>query len=132
MGNGNIFLPQNTHSIPRSNILLGFITGYADFVDAVSRRIDPTNYAPMEKMVKTFMLLRHLEDYPRMRKAEVEYYQKHAPHLVEYPPVSTFMQLSSLSHPEALFEIDVFSPEEKELTIKKHTPPKPLYLEDTF
>ncbi len=61
----------------------------------------------MEKMVKTFMLLRRLEDYPKMRKAEVEYYQKHAPHLVEYPPVSTFMQLSSLSHPDALFEIDV-------------------------
>ncbi len=61
----------------------------------------------MEKMVKTFMLLRHLEDYPRMRKAEVEYYQKHAPHLVENPPVSTFMQLTSLTHPEALFEIDV-------------------------
>lgn len=62
---------------------------------------------PMEKMLKTFMLLKHLEDYPKMRKAEVEYYEKHAPYLVENPPVSTFMQLSSLSHPEALFEIDV-------------------------
>ena len=61
----------------------------------------------MEKMVKTFMLLKRLEDYPRMRKAEVEYYQEHAPHLVDYPPVSTFMQLSSLTRPEALFEIDV-------------------------
>lgn len=61
----------------------------------------------MEKMIKTFMLLRYLEDYPRMRKAEVEYYQKHAPYLVEYPPVSTFMQLSSFARPEALFEIDV-------------------------
>jgi enamine deaminase RidA (YjgF/YER057c/UK114 family) len=61
----------------------------------------------MEKMVKTFMLLKHLEDYPKMRKTEVEYYQKHAPYLVDNPPVSTFMQLSSLSHPEALFEIDV-------------------------
>lgn len=61
----------------------------------------------LEKMVKTFMLLRQLEDYPRMRKAEVEYYEKHAPYLVENPPVSTFMQLSSLRHPDALFEIDV-------------------------
>jgi 2-iminobutanoate/2-iminopropanoate deaminase len=61
----------------------------------------------MEKMVKTFMLLKHLEDYPKMRKTEVEYYQKHAPHLVGSPPVSTFMQLSRLTHPEALFEIDV-------------------------
>ncbi len=61
----------------------------------------------MEKMVKTFMLLKHLEDYPKMRRAEVEYYQKHAPHLVAYPPVSTFMQLSSLTNPKGLFEIDV-------------------------
>jgi 2-iminobutanoate/2-iminopropanoate deaminase len=61
----------------------------------------------MEKMVKTFMLLKNLEDYPRMRKAEVEYYEKHAPYLVENPPVSTFMQLSGLRSPGSLFEIDV-------------------------
>ena len=61
----------------------------------------------MEKVVKTFMLLRRLEDYPKMRKVEVEYYQQHAPHLVANPPVSTFMQLSSMANPEALFEIDV-------------------------
>jgi len=58
-------------------------------------------------VVKTFMLLKRLEDYPKMRKAEVEYYQKHAPHLVDSPPVSTFMQLISMTNPEALFEIDV-------------------------
>jgi 2-iminobutanoate/2-iminopropanoate deaminase len=61
----------------------------------------------MEKVVKTFMLLKRLEDYPKMRKAEVEYYQQRAPHLVANPPVSTFMQLSSMANPEALFEIDV-------------------------
>ena len=61
----------------------------------------------MEKMVKTFMLLKNLDDYPGMRKAEVEYYEKHAPYLVEKPPVSTFMTLDSLTHPEALFEVDV-------------------------
>ena len=63
----------------------------------------------MEKMVKTFMLLKRLEDYPRMRKAEVEYYQKHAPHLVDNPPVSTFMQLTSMKNPEALFETDALA-----------------------
>ena len=29
-----------------------FCEGYADFVEAVARRIDPTHYAPMEKMAK--------------------------------------------------------------------------------
>lgn len=61
----------------------------------------------LEKVVKTFMLLKRLEDYPRMRKAEVEYYERYAPYLVENPPVSTFMQLSELTRPGALFEIDV-------------------------
>lgn len=61
----------------------------------------------MDKVVRTLMMLRHLEDYPKMRKTEVEYYQKHAPHLVPNPPVSTFMQLPVISSPETLFQIDV-------------------------
>jgi 2-iminobutanoate/2-iminopropanoate deaminase len=61
----------------------------------------------MEKIVKTFMLLKNLADYPRMRRAEVEYYEQHAPYLVGNPPVSTFMQLPNFLNKEALFEIDV-------------------------
>src|SRR5208337_5028645 len=30
----------------------GFCDGYADFVEAVAKRIDPTRYAPAEKMAK--------------------------------------------------------------------------------
>jgi 2-iminobutanoate/2-iminopropanoate deaminase len=61
----------------------------------------------LEKIVKTFMLLNRLSDYPKMRKAETEYYEEHAPYLVAHPPVSTFLQLSSLRSPGALFEVDV-------------------------
>lgn len=60
----------------------------------------------MNNIIKTIMLLKRLEDYPRMRKTELEYYQKHAPLLVEYPPASTFMQVG-LAKPEFLVEIDV-------------------------
>jgi len=60
----------------------------------------------MNNIVKTLMLLKNLEDYPRMRKTELEYYQKHAPLLVENPPASTFMQVN-LAKPEYLVEIDV-------------------------
>ena len=60
----------------------------------------------MNNIVKTLMLLKNLEDYPRMRKTELEYYQKHAPLLVEDPPASTFMQVN-LARPEFLVEIDV-------------------------
>ena len=61
----------------------------------------------MNNIVKTLMLLKHLDDYPRMRKTELEYYQKHAPLLVEDPPASTFMQVASLAKPEFLVEVDV-------------------------
>jgi len=61
----------------------------------------------LNNVVKTLMLLKNLEDYPRMRKTELEYYQKHAPFLVDNPPASTFMQVASLAKPEFLVEIDV-------------------------
>ena len=61
----------------------------------------------MNNVVKTLMLLKNLEDYPRMRATELEYYQKYAPLLVENPPASTFMQVASLAKPGFLVEIDV-------------------------
>jgi 2-iminobutanoate/2-iminopropanoate deaminase len=88
-------------------------TGTNVFEEQVKRAFDEVKAAleqagsSMDKMVKTFMLLKNLDDYPRMRKAEVEYYEKHAPYLVEKPPVSTFMTLNSLTNPETLFEVDV-------------------------
>jgi 2-iminobutanoate/2-iminopropanoate deaminase len=60
----------------------------------------------MDNVIKTLMMLRRLEDYPRMRRTELEYYQKHAPKLVEDPPASTFMVVG-LAKPEFLVEIDV-------------------------
>jgi 2-iminobutanoate/2-iminopropanoate deaminase len=61
----------------------------------------------MENVIKTLMLLTNLEDYPRMRKMELEYYQKHAPFLAENPPASTFIQIPALGRPELLIEIEV-------------------------
>ena len=62
----------------------------------------------MNNIIKTLMLLKRLEDYPKMRKTELEYYQKYAPLLVEYPPASTFMQVN-LAKPQFLVEIDVIA-----------------------
>ncbi len=61
----------------------------------------------MENIVKTVMLIKSRDDYPKMRKTEVEYYMEHAPHLVEDPPASTFMVPASLARPEFLIEVDV-------------------------
>jgi 2-iminobutanoate/2-iminopropanoate deaminase len=60
----------------------------------------------MNNIVKTMMLLRDVKDYPKMRKTELEYYQKYAPRLVDEPPASTFMEVG-LAKPEFLVEIDV-------------------------
>ncbi len=75
-------------------------------LDKIRTALEETG-SSMNKIVKTFMLLKHLEDYPRMRKTELEYYQKHAPFLVENPPASTFMQVPSLARAPFLVEIDV-------------------------
>jgi len=60
----------------------------------------------MNNLVKVTMLLKNREDYPAMRRTEFEYYQKHAPLLVENPPASTVM-IVDLGRPEYLIEIDV-------------------------
>jgi hypothetical protein len=47
------YLPVKEHPFySEEQYASGFCEGYADFVEAVARRIDPTNDAPMEKMVK--------------------------------------------------------------------------------
>ena len=47
------YLPVKEHPFySEEQYTSGFCKGYADFVEAVARRIDPTNYAPLEKMVK--------------------------------------------------------------------------------
>jgi 2-iminobutanoate/2-iminopropanoate deaminase len=70
------------------------------------RRVMEDAGSCMDNIVKTMILLKDVADYPRMRKTELEYYQKHAPRLVEDPPASTFMEVG-LARPEFLLEIDV-------------------------
>lgn len=63
----------------------------------------------VENIVKTTIYLKHLEDYGIMRQTEREYWQRHAPKLLEEPPASTFIQPVSLSQPNMLVEIDVIA-----------------------
>ena len=47
------YLPVEEHPFySEEQYAPGFCEGYADFVEAVARRIDPTDYAPMEKMAR--------------------------------------------------------------------------------
>jgi enamine deaminase RidA (YjgF/YER057c/UK114 family) len=69
-------------------------------------RLDKAGSA-MDKVIKTAVMLKDLNDYPKMRATELEYYRNHAPRLVSNPPVSTFMQLPAAKGGQALFQIDV-------------------------
>jgi hypothetical protein len=58
------YLPAQEHPFySEEQYTPNFCNGYADFVEAVGRRIDPTNYAPMEKMVKVMgTITRYLKE----------------------------------------------------------------------
>jgi 2-iminobutanoate/2-iminopropanoate deaminase len=61
----------------------------------------------MNKVVKTTLMLRDLDDYPVMRATELAYYRQHAPQLVAHPPASTFMQVPAIGDdPNLRFQID--------------------------
>ena len=61
----------------------------------------------MNKVVKTTLMLRDLDDYAVMRATELAYYQRHAPYLVAHPPACTFMQVPAIGDdPDARFQID--------------------------
>ena len=62
----------------------------------------------MANVIKTLILLRNPADYTMMRKTEVEFYQKHAPLLLEQPPVSTLIHVPQIgSGHEYLVEVEV-------------------------
>jgi 2-iminobutanoate/2-iminopropanoate deaminase len=73
-------------------------------LDKVRRAMEEAG-SSMDNVIKTMMLLKDVRYYPRMRKTELEYYQKYAPKLVEDPPASTFMEVN-LAQPGFLVEID--------------------------
>jgi 2-iminobutanoate/2-iminopropanoate deaminase len=61
----------------------------------------------LNKVVKTTLMLRDIDDYAAMRATELEYYRRHAPHLVARPPACTFMQVPAIGDdPNARFQID--------------------------
>ena len=60
----------------------------------------------MDNVIKTLILIKNMEDYPKMRATEFKFYQKYAPYLVENPPASTIMGVN-LGKPEYLIEIEV-------------------------
>jgi 2-iminobutanoate/2-iminopropanoate deaminase len=61
----------------------------------------------MNDIIKNTVLLKDRRHYPAVRKAEVEYYSKHASGLVKGPPASTVIMPASLTHSQSLVEVEV-------------------------
>jgi 2-iminobutanoate/2-iminopropanoate deaminase len=60
----------------------------------------------LNNLLKTYVLMPNLEQYPTMRRLELEYYQRYAPALVAEPPASTLVRPLNLASPKMLIEID--------------------------
>jgi 2-iminobutanoate/2-iminopropanoate deaminase len=60
----------------------------------------------LEFMVKDFILLKDMKDYPVMRATQQDYFRQHAPKLLESPPGSTVCQVASLARHHYLIEVE--------------------------
>jgi enamine deaminase RidA (YjgF/YER057c/UK114 family) len=65
--------------------------------------------ATMGNIIKTYFLITDLDDYGEVRKTETEYYEAHAPMLVEQPPAATLMVVPGLARPEFKLEYEVIA-----------------------
>jgi enamine deaminase RidA (YjgF/YER057c/UK114 family) len=131
-GDGNRTIPNITSGIPFSSgaVVVGNIVFMSSFdgrsmetgkvtsdkfeeqlnvcLDNVRLTLDRVG-SPMGNLAKCFILLKNYKDAPRMWKAMLEYYKRHAPGLVEEPPAVTITQVESLADPRCLVEIDALS-----------------------
>jgi enamine deaminase RidA (YjgF/YER057c/UK114 family) len=69
----------------------------------------------MANVVKTYFLLTSLEHYGRVRAAETEFYERHAPQLVATPPAATLMVVPALAHPDLLVQYEVVAALDREM-----------------
>jgi len=69
----------------------------------------------MNNIVKNLILLSKPDNYITMRRTEVEFYRKHAPLLLEQPPVSTLIHVPQIGPgPEYLVEVEVVAVKSRE------------------
>lgn len=63
----------------------------------------------MDNIVKTVLYLTDMEDYDKAEKKRQQYYQKHAPRLIEEPPADTLIGVAGLHEPDMLVEIEAIA-----------------------
>jgi enamine deaminase RidA (YjgF/YER057c/UK114 family) len=63
----------------------------------------------LDNLVRTLVLFKDMQDYPVVRATELEFFEEHAPSLVDAPPASTVLQAAALARPEFLVEIEAIA-----------------------
>lgn len=61
----------------------------------------------IDKVVKTTVFLRDINDYPCVQQAELDYYKKYAPGLLKEPPVCSVIQADFLANNHRKVDFDV-------------------------
>ena len=60
----------------------------------------------LDKVIKTNLMLTNTDDYAKMRRLEIEYYEQYAPNLVSNPPACTYMQVEAIEDADTFFQVD--------------------------
>jgi enamine deaminase RidA (YjgF/YER057c/UK114 family) len=60
----------------------------------------------LNKVLKTNLMLTNTDDYAKMRRLEIEYYEQYAPNLVSNPPACTYMQVEAIEDADTFFQVD--------------------------
>ncbi|MBW1775344.1 MAG: hypothetical protein JRJ82_21055, partial [Deltaproteobacteria bacterium] len=68
----------------------------------------------INNLVKTYVLLKDIKDYPLYKEAEQAFFKEHAPDLAKNPPATTVINVTSLALPEFLVEVEAFGVVDKE------------------
>ena len=63
----------------------------------------------MGQIFKIIIYLTRIEDYPEVDDKIQDYYRRHAPNLIEEPPVDTVVAISGLHELDLFVEIEVFA-----------------------
>ena len=82
--------------------LEGQITGGFDKLRVACEQAGTT----LDKVIKTNLMLTNTDDYAKMRRLEIEYYEQYAPNLVSNPPACTYMQVEAIEDADTFFQVD--------------------------
>lgn len=110
-------------SLESGNIVSETVEGQMETCMDNIRSVIEESGSSLENLVRMFFMIKDYQDSPKIWKAMLEYFQKHAPKLVEDPPAMTVTQVEKLGLPGGSIAVDaiaVLSPCEENCAVKRN------------